>query len=145
MNKYKWIHLADTKGHVTCACWVLRVFNFNFLQIHKCMQHSSASGKWASCVFWTSPAATNVILKKENQSITIKSLQFYENGEQITNKSHQDFTDMICFGFFHTVMFYKVIKYNICGLCKSLACIKYFIEGTCLVSVTFQSWITVYS
>lgn len=53
------------------------------------------------------------------------------------------FTDMICFGFFHTVMFYKVIKYNICGLCKSLACIKYFIEGTCLVSVTFQSWITV--
>lgn len=55
------------------------------------MQHLSASGKWASCVFWTSPAATNVILKKENQSITIKSLQFYENGEQITNKSHQDF------------------------------------------------------
>lgn len=40
--------------------------------------------------FEHAPAATNVILKKKNQSITIKSLQFYENGEQMTNKSHQD-------------------------------------------------------
>lgn len=109
----------------------------------KCQWKTGASGLPVS--FEHAPAATNVTLKKENQSITIKSLQFYENGEQITNKSHQDFTDMICFGFFHTVMFYKVIKYNICGLCKSLACIKYSIKGTCLVSVTFQSWITVYS
>lgn len=58
------------------------------------MQLSSAGASGLPVSFEHAPAATNVTLKKEKKSITIKSLQFYENGEQITNKSHQDFTDM---------------------------------------------------